>query len=222
MYIPQSDAAFLSWSNNFAALLTANPTAVGETAATAAVVQADADAFAAAYATAIDPATRTAPSVIAKDNARFTAEQTIRPVAIRIRNNAAVTDAQRLDYGLTVPKTVPTPIPAPASFPIMGLRNATPGVHKLQYSDNLTPDGKAKPFGAIGVEVWRAVGVVPATDPAQADYYATATKSPFNSAFISADKGKVCTYFCRWVTRSGPGGIAQTGPWSAPLDIFIV
>jgi len=221
-YIPQSDSAFVAWLVNFASLLTADPSAVGETPAIALVVQNEADNFQLAYSTAIDPATRTAPTVAAKDNARFNATETVRPVAIRIRNNQAVTDQQRLDYGLTIPKTVPTPIPQPSSFPILGLRNATPGRHKLQYSDSETPDGKAKPFGVIGIDIYRSVGTVSATDPAQARYMGTATKSPFISNFPSEDKGKVCTYFGRWVTRSGPGGLAQTGPWSAPLDVTVI
>lgn len=222
MYIPQSDAQFNSWIVNFATLLTADPAAVGETAPTAASMQTDADAWSAAYTLATDPATRTAPTVAAKDNARFTAEQTSRPIAMRIRNNAAVTDQQRVDYGLTVVKTVPTPIPAPSSFPILGLRKATPGVQQLQYQDSDLGTGKAKPFGAIGIEIYRSVGVVAATDPLQAVFYNTATKSPFNSAFVADDKGKVCTYFARWVTRSGPSGIAQRGPWSAPLEAHVI
>lgn len=221
-YIPQSDADFNNWIVNFAAQLTADPTAVGETAATAAVMQADADAWEVAYQAATDPATRTAPTVAAKDNARFSAEQTSRPIAIRIRNNAAVTDAQRSDYGLTIPKTVPTPIPAPTSFPILGLRKATPGAQQLQYQDSDLGTGKAKPFGAVGIEIFRSVGTVAATDPAQATYYATATKSPFTTSFAAEDKGKICTYFGRWVTRSGPAGIAQAGPWSAPLDVHVI
>jgi len=221
-YIPAPDADFNNWLNNFSTLLTADPTAVGETAGTALVLAADVTAWNAAYATATNPATRTAPAVAAKDNARVAAEATVRPIAIRIRNNAAVTDAQRVDYGVTVPKLVPTPIPAPTSFPIIGLRAATPGVHQLQYTDSDAPSGKAKPFGAVGIELWRSVGTVPATDPSQCTFYGTATKSPFRSTFITADAGKVCTYFARWNTKSGPGGMAQTGPWSAPLSVVIV
>lgn len=221
-YIPAADADFNSWLSNFDALLTADPAAYGETAGTAAAVAAVASTWAVAYALATDPSTRTSPTVAAKDAARFSAEQTVRPVAIRIRNNSAVTNAQRVDLGITVPKVVPTPIPAPTSAAILGLTNATPLVHQLQYSDSVLPDGKAKPYGVIGIEIWRSIGVVPATDPAQTSYYGTATKSPFRSQFSSDDRGKVCTYFGRWVTRSGPGGMAQVGPWSAALDAYVI
>lgn len=221
-YIPAADADFDNWLVNFDTLLTADPTAYGETGGTAAAVAAVTATWVAAFALATDPSTRTSPTVAAKDAARYTAEQTVRPVAIRIRNNSAVTNAQRVDLGITVPKVVPTPIPAPTSAAALALTNATPLVHLLQYSDTILPDGKAKPYGVIGLEIFRSIGVVPATDPAQCTYYGTATKSPFRSTFASDDRGKICTYFGRWTTRSGPGGMSQSGPWSAALDAHVI
>jgi len=221
-YIPASDPGFDAWIVNFSDLLTADPSAYGEDAGTAAAVQSVADAWVAAFALSSNPATRTSPTVAAKDAARYTAEQTVRPVAIRIRDNSAVTNAQRSDLGLTIPKVVPTPIPTPTSTANLGLTKATPLQHELQYSDTDLPDGKAKPFGAIGLELWRSVGVDAAVDPSQCDYYATATKSPFRVDFNSADRGKIATYFGRWVTRSGPGGIASKGPWSTSLTAYVI
>ncbi len=221
-YIPQSDAGFNSWMTNFAALLTADPAAYGETAGTATIVQTEADTWSAAYALATDPATRTTPTVQAKDVAKFNAAATARPVAIRIRDNAAVTNQQRADLGLTIVKTVPTPIPAPTSFPQLAMIAATPLEHRLRYTDSENPAGKAKPFGVIGVEIWRSVGTVEATDPAQAFYDETVTKAPFTSTFSGDDVGKVCTYFARYTTKAGPGGKAQKGPWSSALNVFVI
>jgi triphosphoribosyl-dephospho-CoA synthetase len=82
--------------------------------------------------------------------------------------------------------------------------------------------GKSKPFGSIGVEIFRSVGTVAATDPAQAKYNGTITKSPFRQSFAAEDQGKLCTYFARFVTRSGPDGQAQVGPWSAALNVHVV
>lgn len=221
-YIPAADADFDNWLVNFDTLLTADPTAYGEDAGTAAAVAAVTSAWSDAYLAATDPSTRTTPTVAAKDAARYTAEQTVRPVAIRIRDNASVTNAQRADLGLTIPKVVPTPIPAPTSVPILGFTKATPLQHELQYSDSDTPVGKAKPFGVIGLELYRSIGDVAATDPAQCTYYGTVTKSPFRVNFAAADQGKVCTYYARWVTRSGPAGVAQSGPWSSQLTAIVV
>jgi hypothetical protein len=221
-YIPQSDTGFNNWIVNFASLLTANPTSYGEDATVAATVQAVADAWGTAYALAVDPATRTSPTVADKDAAKAEALGTARPVAQRIKLNDSVTNQQRADLGLTVDKTVPTPIAAPTSFPQLAMIAATPLEHKLRYNDSENPAGKAKPFGVIGVEIWRSVGTVEATDPAQAFYDETVTKAPFTSTFSGDDVGKVCTYFARYTTKAGPGGKAQKGPWSSALNVFVI
>jgi hypothetical protein len=220
-YIPARDADFSAWLLNFATLIAANPTNYGLLAGDAVTISAVDTTFQAAYTLATNPATRTAPTVAAKDAARVNAEQTVRPYAQRIRNNTAVSDLLKVGLGLTIPSTTPTPIPAPVVAPELGLLSAIPLQQTLTYRDP-SAAGKAKPYGVIGVEVWRAVGVAPAVDPAQASYYATATKSPFRSTFGAGDVGKIVTYFGRFVTRSGPGGIAQAGPFSAPLPLTVI
>lgn len=220
-YIPAADAGFRNWLVNFAALITAAPATFGLVAADAVTIQAQADAFDAAYTLATDPATRTAPTVAAKDAARRDAEAVVRPYAMQINANDAVTDQSRADLGLTIRKTVPTPIPAPASAPALALRALGVGTATLGYSDTAAPNGKAKPDGVTGVDIVTAAGVAPAVDPTAGNLYGIVTKSPFRVNFGAADNGKVCTVFARFRTRSGPAGVAQTGPWSAPLSFTI-
>lgn len=221
-YMPESDAEFAAWANNFATLLTADPTAYGETGGVASQVQTLNDDYQLALTVATDPSTRTSPTVAAKDVARSVAQSYMRVVAQRIRDNQTVTDEQRLDLGLTVPKTVPTPIPPPSTHPLLGLIAATPLVHRLRYAAADTPTSKAKPFGSIGVEIWVALGTVAATDPAQATYRKTVTKSPFTMSYQAGDVGKVATYFARFVNRSGVDGVAATGPWSSAITVAVV
>lgn len=220
-YIPARDADYSAWLLNFATLIVLDPTDYGLLAGDAVAINAVNTSFQAAFVLATNPATRTAPTVAAKDAARVNSEQTVRPYAQRIRNNTTVSDLLKVGLGLTIPSTTPTPIPAPIVAPELGLLAAIPLQQTLTYRDP-SAAGKAKPYGSIGVEIWRAVGVTPAVDPAQATYYATATKSPFRSTFIAGDVGKIVTYFARFVTRSGPGGIAQSGPFSAPLAIAVI
>jgi hypothetical protein len=146
----------------------------------------------------------------------------VRPYAIAIRNNSGVSNLDKVAVGVTVPDITPTPIPAPATAPALILVLAQVGLHELQYRDSLSPLVKRKPFGVIGCQIWRAVGTVAATDPAQAVYYATATKTPFLSQFTGSEAGKHCTYFGRWANRSGPSGIADVGPWSVPMTVIVL
>lgn len=221
-YIPARDADFAGWSENFATLIAATPTNYGLTAGQAAPITAANTTFQTAYATATNPTTRTSPAIAAKDVARADAEVLERQIAMIVRNNPAVSDALKTGLGLTIPKTTPTPIPAPTTPPQLLFVQATPQNATLAYRDTGSPAGKAKPAGAIGVELWRNVGVTAATDPAQCSFVGIYTKAPFGQAFTAGEVGKIATYFARFSTRSGPAGVAQTGPWSAPLQFNVL
>lgn len=221
-YLPASDAAFDAWLTNFSTLLTAAPATYGLTAPNAVTVAAERTAFHNAYVAAIDPGTRTSVTIAAKDSARASAEAVVRPFATNISQNAGVLDSDKTDIGVTVRKTVPTPVPPPLTSPVLVLVAATPLAHNLRYYDTTTPTSKKKPAGVTTLEIARAVGTVPAVDPAQASFYGLWTKSPNVSTFLAGDVGKVATYFGRWRTTGGPGGASQVGPWSTPLALTVM
>jgi hypothetical protein len=221
-YLPASDSAFDSWLTNFSTLLTASPTTYGLVSGDATAVAAERTAYHTAFVAATDPATRTSVTVAAKDAARSSAESVVRPYAVSISLNAGVLDDDKVAIGVTVKKTVPTPIPPPTTSPALSLLAATPLSHQLRYYDTSTPTTKAKPFGATGIQVNRSIGMSAAVDPSQTDFYTVWTKSPNFSTFEAGDVGKVCTYFARWMTRGGPGGAVQYGPWSASLVLGIM
>jgi len=221
-YIPTPDADFDAWLTNFSTLATAAPATYGLTAPNAVVIAAQQAAFNAAFLTATTPATRTSPTIAAKDAARATAEAVVRPFAVEVSMNAAVADLDKAAIGVTIRKVVPTPIPPPLTFPTLTLVAAQPLQHALSYRDSATPTTKSKPFGAIGMQLFRYIGVAPTADPALARFFDQWTKSPNVSTFDAGDMGKWCTYFARWVTRGGPNGTVQYGPWSAPLSLGVM
>lgn len=221
-YIPPQDALFDTWLLNFTTLLTATPIAYGLTAPDAVICAAQYTLWHPLYLAAINPATRTSPAIAAKDGARITAVATIRPYAQLISKNMGVSDALKTGIGVNLPNTVPVPIPPVTTSPILLLQAAAPQQHILQYRDSTTPTSKAKPFGAVALEVWRAVGTVPAVSPEACTFLGLWTKSPNISSFLVGDVGKVATYFCRWTTRSGTGGVAQPGPWSPQFTAVVV
>lgn len=220
-YIPAPDADFSTWLANFATLIAVDPTDYGLIAGDSTAIDAQDTAFQAAYLAAINPTTRTSATIATKDAARASAEAVVRPYAMRIRNNTTVSNALKIGLGLTIPSTVPTPIPAPTAAPETGFVKAIPLQTTLSFKDPAAA-GKAKPYGVIGVELFVAVGTVAAVDPAQASYFATYGKSPFQLPFQAGDQGKVATVFTRFVTRSGPGGRSQSGPFSAPLVFSVI
>lgn len=221
-YIPASDSGFDAWLANFSTLITAAPTTYGLVAGDATAIAAQQTAWAAAYALVVNPATKTAVTVAAKDAARATAESVVRPYAVQISQNPGVTNGDKTAVGVTVKKTIPTPVPPPTTTPTLSLVQGSPLSHQLAYRDTSTPTSKSKPAGAIQIQLNRAVGVAFTVDPDAAAFYAMWTKSPNVSTFDSTQVGMKCTYFARWVTRGGPGGASQFGPWSAPLQLMVM
>lgn len=215
-YIPASDAGFASWLLNFRTLVDVNFAAYGVSGPQVTAIDAADTAYQAAFLLATDPSTRTPSTIAAKNTAKFDALTTVRPIAQEINARPTVTDMMRSDLGLTIRKTVPTPINAPTTFPLLDILNATPGIHTIQYRDSDTPTTKAKPFGALQMELYRAVGVAAAPDPTTAVFVATITKSPFLVAQDPTDAGKIATYFSRWLTRTG-----LLGPWSSGVSLTI-
>jgi hypothetical protein len=221
-YIPATDSGFDSWLANFSGLITATPADFGLTAPDAVIIANAYTAWNAAFLTATNPATRTSPAIAAKDAERLLAEQVVRPYAISISRNPAVTNLDKTAVGVNLPNSARTPIPPPLTVPGLTLVGAIHFVHTLAFRDTSTPTTKAKPFGAIGMELWRTLAVGPSADPATATQIGVLTKSPNTIGYTSPDVGKTATYWGRWITRSGPGGTAQVGPFSAALAVLVI
>lgn len=221
-YIPAKNADFQSWLLNFSTLLTANPTNYGLVAGDATIVAGVYTTWHAAFLAGTNPATRTSVTVAAMQTARATATATVRLYAQAIAINAGVSDALKVGIGVNPRNPTRTPIPAPLTVPTLSLRFMTSLLAYLAYKDTSLPAGKQKPFGAIGMQLHASIGTAVAVDPDAGRNVATYTKSPFTLPYTDGDRGKVMTLWGRWVTKSGPAGVAQVGPWSTALHFVLV
>lgn len=221
-YIPTRDADFDAWLSNFDTLLTASPVTYGLTAPSAVIVAGVTATWQTAYTAAINPATRTPVTIAAKDAARNAATSTVRPYAVSISRNSAVTNGDKTAIGVNLPNPSRTPVPPPLTVPGLALVSAIHFQHILSYRDTSTPTVKAKPPGVVGCEIRVTIQIGSATNPEAAVPLTVATKSPVANSFVSDNVGKTATYWARWVTRSGPGGQQQSGEWSAPLSVVVI
>lgn len=212
-YIPSTDAGLLSWADNFSTLITANPTLYGLVAGNAVTIAALVATWDSAYATAINPATRTPASVAAKDSAKGAMVPVLRLFAQQIKNNSGVTNENKTALGIHINDTGPTPVPPPSTAPALTLDSQ----HHLQMTirarDQTTPTSNAKPTGVLAGIVFTKIGTAAATDPTEGLFNKIETKTPFVLDFDAADVGKVCTMWSRWTNRKG-----ELGPWSNPLS----
>lgn len=227
-YIPAQDSAYDNWAANFSAQITASPATYGLVAGDATAIATAFSNWHAAYLlagltappnpTPVNPSTRTSVTIAAKDVQKAASAITFRSYAMIIGANAGVSSGAKIAAGLTDRATGRTPIPAPGTAPILGFIGATPGVHTLKYSDTSTPTTKAKPFGAIQIELWNFVAIVPPVGGALGcSFVGVFTKTPFSVNYLAGDIGKNAYYYGRWTTRRG-----IVGPWSAVLIAAIV
>lgn len=155
-------------------------------------------------------------SVQTKNSSRSTLTNLIREDTKVIQANPGVTNAQKAELGITIPKETKTPAPVPTTRPIADIDNKQRLQHTIHFFDEGSQKSKAKPEGVRGCEIWCKIGGEPPLDYSETKYLATDTKTPYIAHFEGADGGKTAHYMLRWVnTRNEPG------PWSETISVTI-
>jgi hypothetical protein len=215
--IPAKQSELRAWVENFSTLITANPTTYGLEAGDAVAIAAVVDPFIAAYDAQIDPGARTKALVAAKDAAKVAMMDEIRGYYTMIKFDQSVADADKVTLGVTLLRTAPpSPIPTPASMPLLTPIPIGSLAHALQFSDSGTPALKRRPYGAIGMLVFGTIGDAPTSDPGAAKFLRYVSRWGTQMLFDGADQGKTVTYFARWITATG-----LMGPWSNPVSLAV-
>jgi hypothetical protein len=222
-FLPRREAQLVNWLVNFAAKVQADPAAYGVAPATASGLAAAVAAFEAAFVVATSPSTRTVSAVAAKNGARDAAVRLARTVAASIRASASVPSAAKIDLGLHVRTPAPPRLSsrseslgAPTAAPALAPIGLAVGSVSLVASDPAAPTRRAKPAGVTGILLFTAVGDAPAQRPGDASLAGVFTRTRLTAEFSPEHRGKVATFFARYV---GPRG--TLGPWSAPASLPI-
>jgi len=219
-YIPRQEAKLLTWAQNFAGRLAADPERYGLTAADTDRCSAAVETFVAAYASAT--ATRSPAAVAAKNTASQQMQQVLRALAMPIKHRRGISDADKINLGLRLNTRQRRRIAAPTSFPIVSLREGQPLRHILQFTDSAAEGGR-KPPGAQSLELHYCLSDSPAPLPAPGAanlpgrLAGLCTRPTFTMTFKAAEVGKTVHYWARWQTRTG-----KPGPWSAVLRISVM
>jgi hypothetical protein len=208
-YLPQRDADLDTWALNFSSLITAAPATYGLAPPDAVAIATAYNTWHNAYLAASNPSTRTQATVATKNLQKANLLSVVRGYAATIRANRAVSDASKINLGLNVRDTTPTPVPPPATRPVLAIARMTQGAMEVRATDEATPNRRARPNGAAGLLLFRAIGPSPVNDPEQATFLTFVGKPEVQSTFSPADNGKIATYFARWTNSKG-----EVGPWS--------
>lgn len=219
-YIPTTLADRATWMANFAAYVAINYLALGLQASDNTVIQAKLGAFAAAYEAAQTAGTRTPVTIAAQVTSDNDALQTARFYAQNINNNPGTTDDQRAALQITIRQTTPRGrIAAPATWPVLTMRNVGPLQHTIIWRDSEAPTVKvrAKPYGAQGIQLFQHIGATPPADPSSSTFLGNFTRLPVIVDLDPANIGQTAYYYARWVTARGLEG-PLVGPLTATVS----
>jgi hypothetical protein len=100
--------------------------------------------------------------------------------------------------------------------PKLTLMYATPGTQVLGYQDSARLRSRAKPAGAMCLELRIAITDRDDAPLEDARTCALFTKTPMKVHFEPQHNGRAATYYARWRGRND-----RTGPWSAPVSMRI-
>lgn len=210
-YIPRSDIGCLEWSRNFAARVTASPQRYGLTESDAVVLMQVQGEYATALRLALEPATRTRPIIIAKDDARAAMLKVARQLANQAR--AALTDPEaKLTLGLGRGKgrsARRTKIGVPNSAPTVWIREVVTSCVSIRLHDPTAPTRRGKGPGMMGANVFSFVGDAPPPALAQWRFHAMTSRTDVKLEFgCSYPPGTIVWICAQWMNAKGQAGPA--------------
>jgi hypothetical protein len=216
-FIPASDGAFLQWIINFLKQLSTMLTRIGFPTGEYQLLSTQRDDFAAKYALAGEPATRTKVTVANKNAARRLLEKTIRQDVKEFLNfNRVVTDGDREALGLPVHKTTRTAAPVAERHPDFDVDTGEIRRLKVHFFDQDKNHTKAKPEGQHGAEIRWAVCDTPPETIDELVHSAFDTRTPFALDFDENQRGRKVYFALRWENTRG-----LKGPWS-PVTVSVI
>lgn len=212
-FIPQGDAEAIAHGKNLIEYATGNSGSLNLEAGDYTPLKNALDDFEATYNESVTKKAASESASAAKNGARETYETELREFNSKMDYAG---DEHRAGMGLTVKDTEPTAIGAPTTHPVGEVETSQKNLHIIHFRDELSPDSKARPHGAIGAQIYLKIGGAPPVDDKECEYVATDSRTPYNCPFDGADAGKTAYYLLRWITAKG-----ETGPWSPIVQATI-
>lgn len=217
-FYPHREAEIVTWSANFRDKIVAEPGEYSLSEAQAAQYSVKHDAFAALYRTANEPATRTRPIIEGKEDVRVALEAEARLLARIIRAAPQVTAEQRINLGLSAPRTGRgTPIGAPDRAPSAYIVSIMGRTVRLRLRDAAAPANRGKPRGALSAAIFVYVGDEPPASRADWSLQCHATRTTVDVTFgPDVEPGTKVYLAACWLSPRG-----QSGPVSTPLPAYV-
>ena len=204
-YLPHGGAELLAFAKNMHEKISAAPTTYGLTATDMIKLDDGMNEYATAFNDNIAKRIASGAARILKDDKEDVLETMIRAMVKIVQANATTTDEMRGGLQITIPDTTNTPTPAPDEMPVIFIDTVTPLRHEIVFSGE---NSKGKPQGVRALEIWMKLGGDATGNPADYQFQAQDTDTPYIKQFQTADSGKQAHYLFCWVNAKG-----ERGPW---------
>lgn len=219
-FLPTTDRGLLAWSANAAVRVAAEPGLYNVTPEWAAAYVATQAAYAAALKRATEPGTRGPVSVQKKNVAKKALDRASRELARWVRAQPGLTEAQRVDLGLLVPRKGSRAV-VPRTRPRVFAQAAAGGRLEVKLSDSVLPARRGRPRGVRGAQVYVHVG---AAAPEKLDDWSQVVMTQERRRLIdvrwpAADRGSLGVWV--WVTARWRNGRGEAGPLANPVRVVM-
>lgn len=213
--MPTTDAGLLAWSTNFRTLISADPAVYGLTAEAATAYAAAQETYATAYQVAVDPSTRTRPTVAAKDAAKTALQITSRQLGKIVEGTASVTDAQKLALGLNV-RRPPTPRPAPTTAPVLEVLSVIGRTVRVRLHGD-EPGRRGRPKDVANATIFTYIGETPSSDRNDWRFEFATNKLVADIEF----NDEIPAGTRVWMTAHWNNAKSESGPMSQPIGTLL-
>jgi hypothetical protein len=128
----------------------------------------------------------------------------------RIRNNNAMSNAQKQELGITASGKEPSPVPVPDAGPESEaiISAHEPGVVKVRYM-------RRKPYGVDWVEIAWLISDTVVDSPDRLGNKDTFSRNPWQHTFAADERAKKLYYSLRYITKKG------ASHWSDVREVII-
>jgi hypothetical protein len=224
-YMPDSDSGKALWMQRFIKKIEADPKRYGfDDPVMFEYVQRAILQFIIAVQKSSSRSERSPSATLLKNQARAKAVEICRDIAMRLKWDSSLSDAEKRALGINAEEAAPEDAKLPQGvlagsqgYPELFVNNSPNGGHLIRYR-NITTPSKAKPKGVSHLLLFAAIGEKPNMRRTHARLLGAYTRRPFEIVYPMACgiEGMYVTYFGRWLTTRG-----EMSPWSPGISKMI-
>ena len=217
MAVPTNDRDLVPYSLTFSTYASSDATSYGLTTAQAAHLATLRATYFDCYSAAVSDGMKSKYLVTLKNSARQGLLDYLRELYSIVQINPAISDALKVQIGVLVKKTEPTPVPVPGMAPRIAIVGTNGRTVRVAISNPDAPEERRLPRGVILVNLFSFVGETAPAGSAGWKFETSTAKRQQNVTFAPtvAEGARV------WFTAFYLNSRKQSGPATPPISAYL-